>query len=289
MKKLTIIRSIVTVAFLVIATMGSFAQVIGSLPAPKALPADSTSIADTVSVGAIMPYMVVPDATIAGSPLYNPSGFKWTIAGAGASLNTGALTITAIGGVGTYYLQSQVIGTFANTGNITLTTTERSSPKFSPTGGCDGNTRNLTIDVISLPSVPTIANADTAQGGCAAAAPYTVKFNFSASSVKFPIYVTYTIRAYNLSGAAIGTPQSLIYQINAAAGNIIVSQAQLDAASGGSNVNGRYTVTLAQMWDRISANATNSAALAVNVSAIGAAILVLPTPNTSTIKHIKTL
>jgi hypothetical protein len=288
MKKMILNRLIVTVAFIVIATMSSFAQVIGSLPAARALPADSSYIADTVSVGAVMPFMVVPDAIIAGSSLYNPSGFKWTIAGAGASLNTGALTTTPIGGAGTYYLETNVIGTFANTGNITLSTTERSSPKFSPTGGCDGNTRNLTIDVISLPSVPSLANADTAQGGCAAAAPYTVKFNFSASTVKYPVYVTYTIRAYNLSGAAIGTPQNLIYQVGAAAGNIVVSQAQLDAASGGANVNGRYTVTLNQMWDRISVNATNRNALAVDASALKAAILVLPAPNTGAIKHIKT-
>ena len=261
------------------------------MPAFRSLPPDSTYIADTVSVGAVMPFMVVPDPAIASSPLYNPSGFKWTIAGAGASLNTGALTTTPIGGVGTYYLETNVTGTFANIGNITLSTTERSSPKFSPTGGCDGNTRNLTIDVIALPSVPTIANADTAQGGCAAAAPFTVKFNFSASTVKYPIYVNYTIRAYNLSGTAIGTPQNLIYQVGAAAGNIIVTQAQLDAASGGANVNGRYTVTLSQMWDRISVNTLDLAsrnALAVDASALKAAILVLPTPNTGVIKHIKT-
>lgn len=235
--------------------------------------------------------MVVADPIISGSALYNPSGFKWTIAGAGASLNTGALTTTPIGGVGTYYLETTVTGTFANTGNITLSTTERSSPKFSPTGGCDGNVRNLTIDVIALPLVPTIANADTAQGGCAAAAPYTVKFNFSASTVKYPVYVSYTIQAYNLSGAAIGTPQNLYYQINGTTGNIIVDQAQLNAASGGTNVNGRYTVTLGKLWDRISVNTLDLAsrnALAVDASALKAAILVLPTPNTGAIKHIKT-
>jgi hypothetical protein len=290
MKKMILNRLIVTVAFIVIATMSSFAQVIGSLPAARALPADSSYIADTVSVGAVMPFMVVPDAIIAGSSLYNPSGFKWTIAGAGASLNTGALTTTPIGGAGTYYLETNVIGTFANTGNITLSTTERSSPKFSPTGGCDGNTRNLTIDVISLPSVPSLANADTAQGGCAAAAPYTVKFNFSASTVKYPAYVSYTIQAYNLSGAAIGTPQNLFYQINGSTGNIIVTQAQLDAAAGSANANGRYTVTLGKMWDRISVNATNRdvAPMFVDASALKAAILVLPTPNTGAIKHLKT-
>jgi hypothetical protein len=290
MKKMILNRLIVTVAFIVIATMSSFAQVIGSLPAIKALPADSSYIADTVAVGAVMPFMVVPDATIAGSPLYNPSGFKWTVAGAGASLNTGALTTTAIGGAGTYYLETNVIGTFANTGNITLSTTERSSPKFSVTSGCDGNTRNLTIDVIALPSVPSIANADTAQGGCAAAAPYTVKFNFSASTVKYPVYVTYTIKAYNLSGALLGTSPVYYYQISGPATNMSIIQNELDAASGGTNVNGRYVVSLGKMWDRISVNATNRdvAPMFVDASALKAAILVLPTPNTGAIKHLKT-
>jgi len=291
MKKMTMLRSIATLAFIVVVGMNLSAQVIVGLPAAKAItaPGDTASVADTVSVGAVMPYFVRPDASIKGSSLYNPSGFKWTIAGAGATLNTGSLTPTAIGGVGTYYTDTLVNATFASLGNITLSTIERSSPKFSPTSGCDGNARNLTVDVIALPSIPTIANADTAQGGCSAAAPFTVKFNFSATTAKYPVYVSYTVNAYSISGAAIGSAQTFWYQVNSSTGNIIVPQSQLDAASGGTNVNGRYTVTLGQLYDRISSNATNRASLAVNASSVKAAILVLPTPNTGIIKHIKTL
>src|ERR1035437_1993670 len=189
MKKMILNRLIVTGAFIVIATMSSLAQsTILTMPAFRALPADSTYIADTVSIGAEMPYMVVRDATISGSSLYNPSGFKWVLSNPGASF-TSTLNTATIGGSGIYYLEPNVTVKFPNTpGLITLSTTESSSPKFSPTGGCDGNKKDLAIEVIALPSVPDLANVDTAQGGCSAAAPYTVKFTFSAA--KYPVYVT---------------------------------------------------------------------------------------------------
>jgi hypothetical protein len=291
MKKMTMLKSIATVALFTVFGMSASAQVIAGLPAAKAItaPSDTSSLADTVSLNAVMPYYVHPDGVIKSSSLYNPSGFKWTIAGAGATLNTGSLTTTAIGGVGTYYLDTMVVATYASLGNITVSTIERSSPKFSPTSGCDGNTRNLTVNVIPLPLVPTIATTDTAQGGCSASAPFTVKFNFSASTAKYPAYIQYTVKAYDISGVAIGTPQTYWYQINGATDNISVPQTQLDAASGGSNVNGRYAITLGSLYDRISSNATNRASLAVDASAVKAAIMVLPTPNTGVIKHIKTL
>lgn len=290
MKKMTMLRSMAAVALFTVAGMNLSAQVVAGLPTAKAITvaSDTSSLADTVSIGAVMPYFVKPDAAIKNSPLYNKSGFKWTISGTGATLNTGSLTTTVIGGAGTYYTDTLVMATFASTGNVTISTNERSSPVFSATSGCDGNTRNLTVDVIALPTVPTIANADTAQGGCSAAAPYTVKFNFG-TIVKFPAYVSYTVKAYSIAGAAIGTPQTYWYKINSITENIIVPQSQLDAASGGTNVSGRYSVTLGQLYDRISSNATNRASLAVDASAIKAAIMVLPTPNTGIIKHIKTL
>jgi len=288
MKKMTMLKSIATLAFLLVVGMNLSAQVIATLPAAKAItaPGDTSSVADTVSIGAVMPYFVHPDAAIKGSALYNPSGFKWTITGAGATLNTGSLTPTAIGGVGTYYTDTMVNATFATLGNITLSTIERSSPKFSVTSGCDGNQRDLAVNVIKLPSVPTIAPADVTQGGCGSSATYTVKFDFS-SNTKFPIYISYTISAFDINNNPVGTPVSRIYQINGAASYITVDKTtDLDAASA-SGV--KYTVALGNMWDRISANATNRNALNVNASPLSASILILPTPKTGIIKHIKTL
>ena len=288
--KTNLLKSILTIAFFAFAGIGAFAQVnIASLPTYDiTLPSDTSSKADTVSLNAVMPYFVHPDATIKNSPLFNNSGFKWTIAGAGATLNTGSLTASPVAATG-YYTDTMVMATFPNTGNVTISTIERSNPKFNATAGCDGNQRDLTVNVIALPTVPTIANTDTAQGGCSAAAPYTVNFNFSASTTKFPVYVNYTIQYYDINNVAGGTPQSLIYQINSASDHVIVSQAQLDAASGGSSLSGRYVVKLGNMWDRISVRSTNAATLAVDASSVYGAIMLFPTPVTQPIKHIKTL
>lgn len=301
MKKMTMLRSIAAVALFAVVGLSANAQFLSSgLPTAKILPADSVSLADTVTVGATMPYFVMPDPVIRTSSLYNSSGFKWTISGTGASLNTGSLTTLSIGGTGTYYKDTMVLATFANTGSMSITTVERSNPKFSATAGCEQATpRNLGIDVIGLPIAPAIANSDTAQGGCAAAAPYTVKYDFTSTTAKFPAYVQVTVKTYTVSGAVQGAAVTKWYQINKASDNIILAQSDIDAAAGGTFVNGRIEVSLGQLYDRISlidskysvsGASITPTDLAVNASGVHkAAIMVLPTPSTGTIKHIKTL
>lgn len=290
MKKMTILKSIATLVFLVLVGMNLSAQVITGLPTVKSIASDTSSLADTVTIGAVMPYFVHPDAAIKKSSLYNQSGFQWTISGAGATLNTGSLTPIAIGGTGTFYKDTLVNATFANTGNVTISTFERSNPKFSATAGCEGNPRNLAINVINKPLLPTIANTDTAQGGCTPSASYTINFDFSSSTSKFPVYVSYTIRAYDLNNNLLATSPLQYYSITDASKKMVLVKAtEIDAVTSASGV--RYTVTLGQLWDRISSNgdATNRTNLAVDASSLKAAILVLPTPQTGIIKHIKTL
>lgn len=284
--KTIISRTLLAFAISLVAGMGVFAQSIASLPTYSII-ADSSSKADTVSIGATMPYFVRPDAAIKKSPLYNASGFAWTISGTGATITT-TLTGSPVAASG-YYTDTLVNAKFASLGDVTISTMERSNPKFNALAGCDGNLRTQTINVMNLPSIPTIANADTAQGGCSAAAPYTVKFNFSLSTVKFPVYVAYTIRYYNINNVAAGTPQSAYYKINSATENVIISQAQLDLASGTTNAKGRYTVTLGNMWDRISVRSTDGTTLAKDASSVYAAIMLFPAPVTQPINHIKTI
>jgi len=295
MKTSTLRKSIVALTLMVIMGMGAYAQVITDLPTLKSLPTDSTMAADTVSVGAFMPYMVVPDPTISSSALYNASGFAWTISGGTLTQSDGttALAVSPVAASG-YYTDQTVYATMPGTAqNITMTVTERSNPKFSATSGCDGNTRTLAIDVIALPSVPSIADADTAQGTCStptSSTTYSVKFDYSGITTKFPVYVSYVVKAYNLSGTLMGS-QTYYYQINSGSETMSIPQTQLDAAYGSSNMTGRYTVTLNTAWDRISANAMNRASLGVDLStsSLYAAIVILTAPNTGVIKHIKTL
>ena len=302
MKKMTMLRSIATVGLLTVFGMGAFAQFLPSgLPTAKVIPADTISLADTVSVGAKMPYYVRPDAVISHSTLYNPSGFAWDFNGGGSAslLNASgaALGVSPVGA--TYATDTLVMATMpAAAGVINLKVTERSNPKFSATAGCAGNQRTLGINVIDLPLKPTIANADTAQGGCSASAPYAVKYNFTTSTAKFPAYIQVTLKTYDVTGAAIGTPTTTWYQINKTSDNIVIAQADLNTAAGGTFVTGRAEVSLGNLYDRISlidsnykigaATFTNS--LAVDASVVQkAAIMVLPTPNTGVISHIKTL
>jgi hypothetical protein len=301
MKKMTMLKSIAAVALFAMVGLSANAQFLGSgLPTAKILPVDSISSADTVTVGATMPYFVMPDPVIRTSSLYNSSGFKWTISGTGATLNTGSLTTLSIGGTGTYYKDTMVLAKFTSTGIATISTVERSNPKFNATAGCEqGTTRDLGINVIGLPVAPAIADGDTAQGGCGAAAPYSVKYNFGSTTTKFPAYVQVTVKTYTISGAVQGAAVTKWYQINKASDNIILAQSDLDAAAAGTFVNGRVEVSLGQLYDRISlidskyqvnGSAITPTDLVVDASGVHkAAIMVLPTPSTGTIKHLKTL
>jgi hypothetical protein len=285
-----IFKTFAILTFLFIAGSGAFAQVITSRPT-FSIASDTSSVADTVSIGAVMPYYVNPDAGLRNSPLYNSSGFQWNFNGSGITgltkTNGTALVPSPVAASG-FYTDSMVMATMPGTaGNITMSVLERSNPKFSATAGCNGNPRNLVIHVMSLPSVPSIAIADTAQGGCSSATDYTVKFDFSASTTKFPVYVSFTIKAFDINNNPVGTASNLLYEIKNASKHIELNKATyLDAVS----TNGvRYTITLDKVWDRISSRATNSSLLGVNASALKAAIMILPSPKTGIIKHIKTL
>lgn len=288
MKTTNLLKSLILAALLAVGANMS-AQVIATLPTYD-IEVDSSSLPDTVSVGAVMPYYVHPDAAIKNSPLFNPSGFDWTISGSAATLNTGAWTASPV--AAGYVVDTMVIATFPNTGDVTISTTERSNPKFNATAGCDGNQRDLGVNVIDLPVAPTIADEDTAQGGCSAAATYDVAFDFSGSTVKFPVYVEYTIQYFDINDDASGTPVSLIYQINNSDQLLQVTQAQLNDAADvlvtDPTPSGRYAVILGNIWDRISIRSTNAPALAVDAD-IHASIVLFPTPVTQPIKHISTL
>lgn len=302
MKKLTMLKSIAAAALFAVVGMSASAQFIGTtLPAAKVIPTDTSYLADTVSIGAKMPYYLHPDGVISHSSLYNPSGFQWNFNGGGSTgltnVSGAALTVSAVG-TG-YYNDTLVMATMpGTTGPINVKVLERSNPKFSATAGCDGNQRTLNIEVIGLPQVPGLAPADTVQGGCGTlATSYNVNYNFGTSTTKFPAYVQVTIKTYDISGAAIGTPTTKWYQINKAADVITIANTDITAVAP-SFVSGRVEVSLGQLYDRISlidsnynigaANFTNS--LAVDASGVHkAAIMILPAPNTGVIKHIKTL
>jgi hypothetical protein len=303
MKKVNLIK-ITAVVSLALMSVFSKAQVISSLPTYDVkLPADTSSLKDTVSVGSIMPYWVGTDPIIRNSSFFNASGFLWTVtnstlntsaltatSAAGASTTTTSLTTLSIGGTGTYYSDTLVYVTFpSTTGSSKVSTLERSVPKYSATAGCDGSQRDLDVNVIALPTVPTIADADTAQGGCSAATSYTLNFNFSSSTVKFPLYLGFTLSYHNINNVASGTPKTYYYKITSASDKIILASTYLDAVSGGSSLEGRYTVALGNLWDRISIRAINGNAIATDASALKASIYIYPTPSTQRIKHIKTL
>jgi hypothetical protein len=275
-------KTLAIFTFLLLAGLGAFAQVTFPTYDIKN-PSDTSSVKDTVALGAIMPYYVNTDAYIRNSPLYSKSGFKWALTGSGATFNS-VMTASAIGAP--YFADTLVDVKFATLGSVVISTAEKSSPKYAPTGGCEGNQRDLDVTVIALPTSPTILDADTAQGGCTASVLYTLGFNFSASTAKFPAYVSYTIKAYDINNHLLNSSASTLYLIKNSSDKMAIDKSQLDAVSA---IGVRYTITLDKIWDRISSRATNYSSLGVDASAKIAAIMILPSPKTGIIKHIKTL
>ncbi|MDP4209088.1 MAG: hypothetical protein Q8928_09760 [Bacteroidota bacterium] len=301
MKKINFLKSIAVAAMFMVAGSGAFAQTgkIASLPTLKVITSDTASIADTVTIGAKLPYFVHPDNAIKHSSYFSLSGFKWVPTG--VTLNTavgGALTPVAIGGTGSYYPDTMVVATFPNTAqNVSIDVLERSVPKVSATSGCDGNNRTLGINVIAKPGVPAINDVDTALVYCGTGAlNYTIKYDFSLVTAKFPLYFTVTVKAYKVDGTAMSTT-TLNYQVVNKTDQISFAQADLDAAGTIAAGATRYQITLNNLWDRISYKAMNATDLttnAVDLTAVAtkaktSAIYIMPAPKTGIIEHIKNL
>jgi hypothetical protein len=303
MKKMTILKSIATVALLTVMGMTSFGQVLTSLPALNDITnaAQITSASpETVSANAFMPYKVVPDANIvaASGPtgIYNASGFKWTTTAGNFFLVDGTTSLTTSTAGAGYFDENTVYIKMpaAATPGVTLSVIERSKPKFDPTAGCDGNTSSLTINVVDLPTMPA---ATTDIGGCTATANYTLGYDFSAYT-RFPVYIKYTITSYDVAGTATaGTPKVGYFQINAGTEKIVLPQSELLASLPGSPAalaDGKYTVALNSIWDQASVKALNRASLIAGVTTevtgtLSSNIIKLQTPTTAPIQHLQNL
>jgi len=301
MKKMTMLRSIATLAFIVVVGMNLSAQVLGTLPALNSISNAaqiSSASPETVSVNAFMPYTVAPDPAIvaASGPtgIYNASGFKWATSAGTFSLLDGTTSLTTSAAGAGYYDENTVYVKMpaAATAGVTMSVIERSKPKFSATAGCDGNTSSLTINVVDLPTMPA---ATTDIGGCSAALNYTLGYDFSAYT-RFPLYIKYTITSYDMSGTATaGTPKVGYFQINVGTDKIVLPQSELLASlpgTPGTLADGKYTVSLNSIWDQASVKALNRASLIAGVTTevtsatISSSIVKLLTPTTAPIQHI---
>lgn len=301
MKKMTLLRSMATVALFTVVGMGAFAQVLGTLPALNSITNAAqieTTSPETVSMNAFMPYTVVPDANItAASALFDASGFKWATTAGTFSLVDGSTSLTtSTVGAGyfnenTVYIKMPAVAT----PGVTLSVIERSKPKFDATAGCDGNTSSLTINVVALPIMPA---ATTDIGGCSSAPTYTLGYDFSGYT-RFPLYIKYTVTSYDGTGiATAGAPHIAYYKITAGTDKIVLPQSELLASlpsAPGTLANGKYTVSINSIWDQASVKALNRESLIAGVTTevtsttLSSSIVKLPTPTTAPIQHITNL
>lgn len=310
MKTSTLFKSIATVALGLMIGSSVFGQISASLPAAKSISVAAdieTTSPELVSKGALMPYTVTPDATIAAATtLFSPSVFKWTAVQGGTSLTlklaNGTTNLTgwaATGAPAGYFSENTVYLTMPSTvtdltdatttaaTQVVLGVKERSVPIFDPLLGCEDAGKTLAINVVNLPGLPS---AITDMGGCGGSASYTLAYDFSTVTTHYPYYVELSIGHTDLAGASDATAVTYFYKIASASDKIILAKADLTAVknTAGELTNGKYTVGIVNAWDQVSVKALNRTSIAV-AATLSSGIVVLPTPATGDIKHLKVL
>lgn len=299
MKKMTMLKSIATVALFTVVGMSASAQVTVVNPQIVARPVYdaayysnptnyTTTGTETATVGAQMPYYVIRDANVNGT-LFNASTFVWTGTGITALSDLSLTNSITSGGPAVSY--NNIVATMpAATGSVTLKTQEQSNPKVG-TGCLDATGTTLSITVVAK---PTFTLPTTDMGGCGTSASYDIS---SALTGTAPFYVDYTITGVDINSATIGAPAGESYSATvttADAGVLKIDPTQLAHLGGvatvGATISGKYTVTINKVWDSVSYKALNSSSLSTTTPVSGSsaiAILVYPTPQTKAIQFIK--
>jgi hypothetical protein len=295
MKKINFLRTIASIAIFAVAGMGAFAQVVVSntqlttrpayVYSPFATLNYDNSSAETVSVGAEMPYFVQRDANVNGS-FFNQSSFTWTWTGGVTKVvelrNTGVALTSGLLDTSNFVVATMP----ATTGPVTINAREHSNPK-SGTGCDDATGTTVNVTVVALPAF-SLTSGST--GGCSSTAQ-NLALTMTGTA---PFYVDYEISAVGIDGATVvGTTKTYNATLSAAS-TLLIDPTQLQDVSGSATAAvpasaGKYTVKVTKVWDANSWKAMNASSLAVVPTVNTYDIYVYPTPTTAPIQHIKTL
>jgi len=257
-------------------------QVIVALPAPLITNAADVISAgnDSATIGAVMPYLVNTDPFFKQQPtVFNPSHFTWTWtlgAASIAKLGGGAVSVTDT------IVQITMPGTTSNTNSVGVA--ETSMPKFGT--GCTGTAASKTVVVVSKPTFALNAAQNDTISSCSVAVNNNIKFDFTGNG---DYYIQYTIKAVAFfTNAPIGTAKTYYAKLAVGQDLNIYADQLAEVAGVASAPVGIYSVKVNGLWDGISIRAINQATLAVTSAATSdLSILVLPAPQTPTIKFIK--
>jgi len=280
MKKMTMLKSIATVALFTVFGMGASAQ------APSGNPnyVNDTQ-ADSVVVGARMPYYVQPDATVATmvtAGLLNPSYYKWELPGGAAPLKYDGSAATPDGTLSTYYKESEISFIWTSTGSFIVKTTERSNPLSGLTNGCDGSQTTRNVEVVAVPTI-NYTNAGGYLGTCGST---TINVPVTLSGTG-PWKVSYTVTdaASNVLTVTdqVVSDGNMPYRgsVTAIPLSINFTSAPLTGAAG------VYHVAITKVTDRLTAKSLNGIVGTFNGASYN--VGVLATPTTSPIQYIKNL
>lgn len=232
---------------------------------------------DSVVVGSTMPYGVTPDATIAAmTSVMNPSQFRWMMTDESDNVITTGFTVAEVPAAGLYAEDSINVTWSAASGSAyKVKTTEVSQPKFG--ASCDGNTTELLVRILDVPTIGLNGSAPFQSGGCGLSSdtisidvsgigPWDVTFSVEFDDNGSPVEYTETIGSVGMNG------------------NFTLDLV-LDDANHLTNGSGKYDVNLLNVTDRISAKSLTDVPGTVT-TADEYVIGIYPAPNTGSIRHI---
>jgi hypothetical protein len=286
-------KSLLIVAAFAAFTGNLFAQNSGAaLPALPVIPTALTATTGEIATeNSVMYYLVTPDTVLSVSPLYDPSVFKWATT-KGSIINTTA-SVSPAGYVLDSVIQIDYDGVAPGVFTNVISAIERSVPTFDPTAGCEDLTPELRdVTVVARPTSPT-SPASLNMGACGSPGTFTIPYGLPAEVAgNYPLYVEFTISAFNVSNVAIGTPVTRVYTLATPASAFALLDADLDLADGvdaNATPDGvKYTIDLTRVWDQYSVRASNrtDADVATAATASDVNIFILPRPATGAINHV---
>jgi hypothetical protein len=249
-----------------------------------------TTLTDSATAGAQIIYYIPNNPDVNGT-LFNPSTLTYIYTAFTGLTDATTSTPIASGAEVTY---NMVIATAPTTPGTTgtINVKETSKPKLGWGGSVDmngGSTASITI--LDKPgfSIPTAI-----YGGCGTSASYAIAVTLTGVP---PFSIDYTITGTDLNGVAIGSVIGETYTAMVGIGdNLNIDLTQLahlcGASSSSGTINGKYTITINNLWDALSVKAVNANSLAENTPSSGISstdIFVYPLPQTKDIQQLKVL
>lgn len=292
MKKMTLLRSMATVALFTVVGMGAFAQVTGTgtMVPTGASPQD----VDYVTVNSTMPYQVTAFdwGTLSG---VLGSAFKWSVSADGTIAKTDGSALTQVGSTG-YYNENSIGIKWTAIGTKTLTLTEIGrNIGFNTVTSCPGTDVTLPVNVLARPKVDwgtfTDPSGCSISGGAASvpvvcSGSQTITVNYHVTFTPLVVDGTHPV----VNNDVQATISAGGYDKTAVAGNLNVPAV----------TPGKYEVSITGVFDTVSEKSFSVSAagstdrigtVAVDYPAAASTkvFYLYPTPTTAPIQHIQNL